>query len=131
MEEMASRNASSRTQEFMSGQNLILPPDMKGDEARILNLENAAAELIDQRVIPAPQRIALEMEGMALHRQDAKKHFQSDLKVTGLAGIRAGLPLAKSEWDGPPTEPIYYPAPPDKSKQAAAEAAAAASQAKK
>lgn len=82
-------------EEFTSGQNLIVPPQVAPHDARILNLENAAAELMDNN--------RTVREDHAIAAVESHEHFQSNLKVVQISGIREGRPVVRSEWDGPAT----------------------------
>jgi hypothetical protein len=93
-------------EEFTSGQNLIVPPRISPHDARILNLENAAAELMDNN--------RTVREDHAIAAVESHEHFQSNLKVVQISGIREGRPVVRSEWDGPATtmQLKRIPAPP-------------------
>jgi len=78
-------------QEFSSGQNLIVPPGILPDDARILNLENAAAELMDNN--------RTVHEDTSIARVEAKEHFQRNLKVIQIGGVLEGRPVVRSESD--------------------------------
>ena len=99
---------------FRSGQNLIVPRNMNPHDARILNLENAAAELMDNN------RTAQEENKIAA--VESHEHFQNNLKVVQITGIREGRPVVRSEWGGPQETARlkHVPAPPSAVKKHAA-----------
>eukprot|EP00656_Telonema_subtile_P053744 TRINITY_DN7852_c0_g1_i2.p1 TRINITY_DN7852_c0_g1~~TRINITY_DN7852_c0_g1_i2.p1 ORF type:complete len:767 (-),score=135.52 TRINITY_DN7852_c0_g1_i2:89-2389(-) len=71
---------------------LIVPSHLQEEKTRLMNLENAAAMLVDQHI----SRQMLQ----ELHTVEESQHFQARLKVIGHAGVRHAKPVVRAEETG-------------------------------